>query len=100
MRRPYRALTRMQVTVIVSLLIGLVLLVSSNSVFDPAFGHLLGLSNASTAALPGTLSIAITPRAPVFNPPAAAISANGAVTFRNDLNTPLLIRSTAPSPAQ
>lgn len=74
-------------------------LIWSSSGPNSALGHLLGMSGVPVSSLPRTLTIAITPRAASFSPPAAAIVRFGRVTFVDDLNTPIVVRSTEPSPS-
>lgn len=75
-------------------------LIWSSSGPNSALGRLLGMGGVPVSSLPRTLTIAIRPRGASFSPPAAAITRFGRVTFLNDLDTPIVVRSTAPSPSQ
>lgn len=73
----------------------LLLAVWSSSGPNAALWRLLGIGGVPAASLPRTLSIVVTPAAPAFGPPAAALAIGGQVMFVNRLNTALIVRSTA-----
>jgi plastocyanin len=75
------------------------ILVYSNGA-DTALWRLLGINGAAAPSLARTATITIPAHVPVFGPTAAAIAAGGRVTFVNQLDSAITIRSTAEAPAQ
>jgi plastocyanin len=77
-----------------------VLLIVMVGGLDKSLGAALGVSTVQATALSDAAEVSMAPGSGIFNPVVVAVATHSAVTFSNQLPTPILVQSTALDPAQ